>query len=207
MITLTQNVKAASRKDAFAIVTNMMADRDFDADPRKAEELESLYRYFMPAAPKIAKTAFQWVAKACDSKSILEFKHYVHVVSGIMYASDGHRLHWTPTELADGAYNPKTSDLVDWNGSVPNFAALTGDKYWMGNETVSTLEESVIQDKNKALTIVKFLNGCAVSKQYLLDANNGENLLTIGFDAEDPASNRVKGSTVFGEYVIMPTRV
>ncbi|MNC36452.1 DNA polymerase III subunit beta [compost metagenome] len=55
-----------------------------------------------------AKTVAAWVAKAAAKKDIRKYLNYVYVNEGVMVATDGHRLHLAPSDLAPGLYDPKS---------------------------------------------------------------------------------------------------
>lgn len=127
MITLTHNVKP-SRKEAFALVCKAKSHHLTDS------EIDSLINYFAPSVPTTPKTAFQWVARAAsEGKDIRTYLWFVYVENGVMAATDGNRLHWANTDLADGYYDPKTGLKVknpnmgkfpEWRRVVPNREAM-----------------------------------------------------------------------------------
>lgn len=71
-----------------------------------------LLLHFAPPRPAKPKTAFAWVAQACNPKDVRPLCHYVLVAGGYMRATDGHRMHCAPTDMGDGAYHPRTGTPV-----------------------------------------------------------------------------------------------
>jgi hypothetical protein len=73
-----------------------------------------LLLYFAPPAKPVAKSAFEWVAKAAYlPKSTRPSYACVWVRGQVAVATDGRRLHTAPVDLPDGNYCPKTGLLLD----------------------------------------------------------------------------------------------
>lgn len=64
----------------------------------------------------LIKNSLDWLIQASplwlDGDTDKHVNH-LHVIDGMGYATDGHRVHVAPVVLADGAYNPLTMELVD----------------------------------------------------------------------------------------------
>lgn len=80
---------------------------------------------------------FKWVAKATDKKLDRAICQYVTVQGGVMYGTNMHLIHTSPTNLFDGIYCPKSGELlgrvnyVDFDRIMPRQTLLkeTGFEY------------------------------------------------------------------------------
>jgi len=115
MIKLKPSIKKATRKEAAAKLRGALMGGETDNGfvLMAKDDVEAIYKYFLPALPKIAKTNFEWVAKAAAKNHVREAMNYVHVANGVAEATDGHRLHRAPVDLPDGFYDPKGEMPVD----------------------------------------------------------------------------------------------
>lgn len=192
MITLS-HTKKPTRKEAFDLACKAKSHHLTES------EIDSLINYFAPSVPSSPKTAFQWVARAVAINDIRQYLQFVHVSDGVMYATDGHRLHWANTDLANGYYDAKTGARVDdkfVRGSYPDVRRAMPKL-----ERMQEIE-SLVQPP--ATEYIK-------SKQYFTLTYNGVKFNKIYVDSAMPEkafvdSHHMRGSNIFGEFVIMNMR-
>lgn len=70
------------------------------------DDAAMFYKFFAPPVPKKPRTDFEWVAQAAAGRN--EPRRYLHTlraIDGVLVATDRHRLHATPTDLPNGAYD------------------------------------------------------------------------------------------------------
>ena len=172
MTPLTTNTPF-SRAEAFAAIAAMR-----DGETLTPYQLDRLWLYFAPAIPAKPKTPFQWAGHAIAGlKDKRPSLRYVNVVDGVIYASDGHRLHYAPTTLGDGFYEPKTGTLdTSVDARPPDFQRVIADALQdrrpvevyetipAGDTTTTWARFRFIDDKKYALT---------VDADYLKRAQNG----------------------------------
>jgi hypothetical protein len=94
------------------------------SDPKLQFQLAWLYNYFMPAPIKTPKTAFEWVATACETSGRHAHLRLVHVGDdGFMVATNGQQMHVAPADRPQGWYHPATGELVksDEYWDFPNY--------------------------------------------------------------------------------------
>ena len=91
LATLAAKRYKPNKRDAQAKIVEL-AERYPDA----MLELSELYTYFRPPQPKKPRSAFEWVAKAVNTKDVRPYLRYVYVTSAWVTATDGHRMHRAP---------------------------------------------------------------------------------------------------------------
>ena len=118
-MTKITTLKKASRGEAYSIVSTLHSGGDVSQ-----EKLDELLNYFAPAVPPVAKTAFDWLSKACavPGRDLREALHVVHVKNGKATACNGHCIFWGDVDMADGQYAPKTQKALETpHPNVPAF--------------------------------------------------------------------------------------
>lgn len=174
--------------------------------------LAALYAYFMPAAPKKAKTPFQWVALAMGKQDVRYYLNYVHVTENHIEATDGHRMHKTPNHdsLPAGFYNA-AGDKV----KAPDFANFPDT----GRVTPALMGRDRVEPDFNAWPLIevgnsgkcfayRLPNDVHVEKRYLEAALNnpaGVDALYIGASNEAVCIKYKGGDEATA--VIMPMRV
>jgi hypothetical protein len=144
-----------------------------------AYETSMLVNYFSPPLPKKSKTAWQYVAKAVSETYTQGMMRYVHVEAGVAYATDGHRIHWAPVDLADGSYSAKTGAVVedvDTGEAIRRIKNLIDEpRTPVGQGKAETAKlETYKAPVAGSETVVKLEYGMHVQLPYLLDAINHE---------------------------------
>lgn len=188
MITLTHNIKP-SRKEAFELALKAKSGQLSEV------EIDSLINYFAPSVPSTPKTAFQWVARAVAVNDIRQYLHFVHVSDGVMYATDGHRLHLAPTDLKNGYYDAKTGLPVDdkyIRGRFPDIRRVIPKIETMKEQSAPGAHGTSVV-KGKSVFTIEY-DGIIFDKKYVDDAAP-EKIYT---DHE-----KLRGANSFGECVIM----
>lgn len=189
-------LRKASRKEAYLLVKRLREGALLA--PREQDEL---LNFFAPALPKIAKTAFNWVAAACGVRDIRSYLNVVHVKDGEMIASDGHRMHWAATTLDDGQYDPKTGlKLEESQGPAPNFDRVK--EVSNRHDAPFDLSNGEIIPREKFPPAFKIFKDVQVNSAYLLTALNTKEPQGVCYVRRD----RVFGSNAFGGYVVMRLR-
>lgn len=90
-----------NKKDAYLILLDTINNGGTLSELDAAK----LYKYFAPATPKKAKTAFDYVARGVGKKDVRYYLNHINVKDGTLSATNGHVLFQCDTTLADGFYN------------------------------------------------------------------------------------------------------
>lgn len=204
MLKLTQS-KAFSKKDANAALLELMNK----ADERIGESievdyatLERLFKMTLPAQPKIAKTAFDWVAKACNKGNLRVGLQYVYVNDGTMYGCDGNRVHWANTDLADGLYDPKSGVLSDSTDKYPDVQRVI-DSAFKGSSTMGDTVMSETPTIVNGRISVYPIGELHVQASFLDAAMNGAEAVELNSNTASKF-NPVWGNSEHGTFIIMP---
>lgn len=191
-----------SKKEAFNLVYSARREKRELTDHEK----DMLLNYFAPARPKNPATPEQWVAKACaDKQDLRYYLRYVHVKDSIAYGTDGHRIHWAPTEFADGYYDPATLLACECDGRFPDVQrAIPNDLSGLTTD-VGGEPASVSKVEGKDFRYLKLEKGVHVQESYWLQALAGDENTTYSDSTDTPG--KVRGVNRFGEFVIIGCRV
>lgn len=121
MPTIDRNAKPATKEKAFSLCQRLLADQQLTR-----QEVESLYLYFMPPAPKTPRTPEEWVARFVASKDSREYLRYLYSDGHTAWGTDGGAMVWCPTTWPRGYYDPRTMlpapDMAQFQ--YPNCKAL-----------------------------------------------------------------------------------
>lgn len=198
---MSENAKKATRKAAYEMAIKLK-----QGEVLSDNELDSLLLYFAPSAPKVAKTAIEWVAKAVATNDIRYYLNFIRVQDGFAYGTDGHRIHRAASDLPTGFYCPKTFAPVDVDGTYPRVEqVMTRLK-----DTVNT--QATLGDLTKGVSDKKpyMLHGgldVAVSTSYITSAlNSSDDSSVIEYEPYN-SGYRIHGSNEHGVFVVMPMRV
>lgn len=199
---ISADAKRATKKIAYEMAIKLK-----QGEVLSDKELDSLLLYFAPSAPKVAKTAIEWVAKAVATNDIRYYLNFIRVQDGFAYGTDGHRIHRAVSDLPTGFYCPKTLALVDdVGGAYPRVA-----------EVMTRLKDA----DNTRATLGELTKGVSAKKPYLLheglDVAISANYITSALNSSDDSSvieyepynsgYRIHGSNEHGVFVVMPMRV
>lgn len=105
--TTANKITKPKKKSVFHLVKSLIKS---EAAPT-SKELAELYAFFLPPIPAKPKTPEQWVYKAVPKNDIRYYLNSIHVKDGRMMGTDGHRLHFTKTDLPNGYYDSQLSPL------------------------------------------------------------------------------------------------
>jgi len=145
--------------------------------PELKEQMAMLYSYFMPPMPKRAVTSFGWVAKATNAKDARQFCQFVYCDEKFIIGTDGHRLHYIPTDGRKGGYyHPITGDKV--NGEImrfPDWRRVIPPKDEDSKKVNCALSNLHATEHYKTHCLV--IEGRKFNRQYVLEALNGEDAL------------------------------
>lgn len=109
-----------ARWQAIQILIQALQESGTQLDNKALGALATLYAGHMPKPSKEPKSVFDWVAKAAGVKDARPYLTVVHIIEGVMYASDGHRMHTAPAQgLENGIYDVAGNWLADNEGRVP----------------------------------------------------------------------------------------
>ena len=188
MITLT-HTKKPTRKEAFDLACKAKSH------PLTEVEIDSLINYFAPSVPSSPKTAFQWVARAVAINDIRFYLNYVYVSEGVMYATDGHRLHWADTDLANGYYDAKTGLPAKCDGKYPDVRRVIPRLEQMQKFDGSPTAGARYINRKEVHTLT--YGDLEFNRGYVNDASP----TAVYLDTQ-----KMRGSNEFGEFVIMCMR-
>ena len=125
---LNTSIKPASKKDAFAMIKSAFEIADDNGASLPTEQLEALYKYFMPALPKAVKKDWQWISRAVGKRDIRTSINWLYSDGSRLMATDGHRLHIIPSTMTKGYYHPKTLDSIDLDALYPDIDRVIGNR-------------------------------------------------------------------------------
>lgn len=188
MITLS-HTKKPTRKEAFDLACKAKSHHLTES------EIDSLINYFAPSVPSSPKTAFQWVARAVAINDIRQYLQFVHVSDGVMYATDGHRLHWANTDLASGYYDAKTGIPAKCDGKFPDVRRAIPKIEQMQKFEGDPIAGARYINRKETHTLSYV--GREFNRAHVNDANPTE----VYIDHE-----KMRGSNIFGEFVILSMR-
>ena len=190
----TQRAKP-NKKQALFMVKELIKEQGL------TYELECLYKYFLPALPTKPKTKEQWVQRvaAKNQKDIREYLHNCHVLDGSLYATDGHRMHWTYTSLDNGDYHHATLEPVtDVPGRYPDVKRVIPKHKKFDTVRPNEVETITINDLPRVV-----VHGITLDAQYFHEACAGFESVTMHYNTEHDS---VLISHDFGYAVVMPVR-
>lgn len=167
----------------------------------------------LPRPPSKAKTGAKWVASAVavkdnDSRPTLKV---LWAIDGMLYASDGHRLHRMATDLPNGCYDPKTlmpvvsDDLIKpyrFKEIFDNFDHRDA-RLFLPSELTRVISNSHAEPLGKVVSLVHPNIGFLCLERYFLQATNGEQGATISASKD---GKQLYGQSDFGDYIVMLTR-
>lgn len=188
MITLS-HTKKPTRKEAFDLACKAKTHHLTES------EIDSLINYFAPSVPSSPKTAFQWVARAVAINDIRQYLQFVHVSDGVMCATDGYRLHWANTDLANGYYDAKTGLPAKCDSKFPDVRRVIPKTKQMQKFEGDPIASVRYIDRKEKHTLS--YGGLEFSRDYVNDANPTD----VHLDTQ-----KMRGSNIFGEFVIMSMR-
>ena len=156
---------------------------------------------------KNSTTPEQWVARAAAKRSSKrEYLECVHVLDGVMYASDGIRLHFTQTLFPNGTYSPtsftpvkiknhiirsltvvETFQMLIWRLNVENAVRPTLSLLRIGHEGIPTLKHYAT------------VNGGYSYKAVCQAVNNNRKQIVAIETCRDP---KMFGTSKFGGFLI-----
>ena len=212
MITLKPSIMPATRKTAVELLAAHLRDgNETITIPR--DDIEALYKYFLPTPPKKAKTAAQWVAKAvADKKDVREYLRYVYSDGEHLVATNGYHIHWIKSnDYPAGYYCPKSLERVDCDAKYPDWKRAS-----QGTDTPEDMASYSLEDlplhtkdygkKTYHYHILKGRNDedVGVDSKYLKDAANGDKTVQLSINGPNDI---IKGINEFGNFVVMPFRI
>lgn len=195
------NWKRISKKGAFDIIIDLIES----GAPLNERQAGELYGYFLPPVPKTAKTPRDWVAKTTAGKRRTRYSlEFVRVESGRMVAADGHRLHFTPSDLPDGYYDTNGALVKDIDANYPNVDGVIPEDN--GDHITVKLADCKVTPCGGVLA-VELVIGCWFNLKYVRDALAGRTEVKI-LNADTVGPNHsVLLDCKYGKAVIMPMRV
>lgn len=162
------------------------------SDIEQQKKLAAIYKHFMPAIPKQAKTDREWVFKATGKEETRPYLHYSYCDGENLAATDGHRLHYVPAQGGKG-YQDQNGAPITLDLTFPDYKRCIPTKFeWAITVELSELKIVPIPRNNKAMAYSIHVNDelvMSVNKQHLEEALNGLDTVKIsGNGARDPIS-------------------
>ena len=206
-ITLNPNVKKASRSAIFSQIREKLREsQDGNESSFTSTELETMFKYFMPAIPKKAKTQFQRVAKFAATKDLRSFLNYVYVEDGFIMATNGHILIKEKDDSGrdNGYYCPKSGERVSESSQYPDINKIIAptenyvstfnlDTEAQGTSYLGEIERYEVLDRD------------GIQANYVRIALNGETSLELRMSQENNQPYRI--DTENGLVILMPMRI
>lgn len=199
--TLMPNLKPASRKEAFNIVTKLVSGVDLTE-----QEKQELLLYFAPKGSAKPKDAESWVAKAVGVKDVRPYLNYLYSDGKRLIATDTHRIHWCPTTRPEGFYCPKTLapfKVDDWRYTDVDRVIPKATTPVVVDTTTLETELDEVESKWHAYRDVA---GRAICKRYLDEALAGDTTVTV-LNGDGGKNDAILGESRFGGFVIAPMRL
>jgi len=168
-----------SRRDAWEALQRMIS-RSSALDSAAHSDLAALYSFFTPPKPKQPKNDFDWVARAAARpKCIRPYLQLLYARNGVLYATDGYRLHYAPTTLADGYYDTNGQSVAcsDKYPDVVHTAAST-DNDWLLCDDHEIIPRSL---SGKPNNLLKGADGVHLAEDYFRDATLLEGTECAGY--------------------------
>jgi DNA polymerase III sliding clamp (beta) subunit (PCNA family) len=171
-------------------------------------EKNMLLNFFAPAPSKKPKNSFEWVALVVRKKDVRQYLNFVYSDGTRIMATDGHRVHYSESELQEGFYCPKTGLKVEENlGNFPNIDKVLPDE--RRSHIVLDKNELDIIKINDKINAYKVGDGLGVNSNYLKDAL--QNVDTFRVDKSEKEHiqgfTRFYGKNDFGKFTIMACKV
>jgi hypothetical protein len=205
---LSNQVKKPTKAQAQNLVKRLYADMEQELTAQGKENMAQLYALFMPPKAKIAKTGFDWVAKAmAGKKDPRYYMRYVHVSEDGEWieATDGHRVHRIRNKgnMAPGYYLPN-GDPVSVDGRYPEVKRVIPDLGPYFRHVVPLDKLEVIENKEVISYVMP--NGQHIQKKYLDDVFNGQSVVVVHTRGDLHSQSSVYIENDHGFAVIMPVR-
>jgi len=203
---LNNEIGAMKRSDIYEMIKSELttgrklnqAQVFFDID-----KIESVMKYFMPSIPKKAKTSEQWCCKAVAKKDVRYYITQVYSDGHRLAGTDGHRIHYVPTTLEEGFYCPKSMIKTDMDAKFPDIDRIIDCKRPELTELDVTKAPTKLTSEN--IEVIQIADKVWLQKQWLLEALNGETLVTLRHGLE--WHTNVAGETSRGQFIIMPINI
>ena len=206
-IQLNHRIKKASRHRALGIIQLALekADRKKNnVGTIDRDELEAIFKYFLPSTSKRpAKTAEQWVAKACAPKDEQRLHlQYLYSDGRRLMGCDGHRLHWIKTNEPQGFYCPLSFMPIDSDAKPIKINKLIPKYKKLKTYLLADYPIKIHHHRNLSYQVI---DQCAFNSRYLGDAANGGKKIRLAIDSDDPT--KAYGANEFGKFLVMGMRI
>lgn len=189
--TMAARIHGKPKKPQVQDIIKAMFAQTSDVDQQK--KLAAIYKYFMPAIPKEAKTDQEWVFKATSKEATRPYLHFSYCDDENLVATDGHRLHYIPAQGDKGYQDQNGAPItLALNLTFPDYKRVIPTTFkWTIKVELSELEiVPIITLSKKVVAYVIHVNNklsIGVNKKYLEEALNGlDKVIISGNGAEDP---------------------
>lgn len=184
------------------------ARRLYDGNTLTDSEIERLLNHLLPALPAAPRNVWDFVARAMAVNDMRYYLNAVHVIDGIAYATDGHRMHYAHvTDIENGVYGKDKKLISDpaMLKSVGFFERVMPK--CRGWKPVAYSVE-LVGDKN--IQRVARMDGLAedqgINLAYLLDAVAGDKTAAYSVGRDD-GDHQISVRNKFGRAVVMGMRL
>lgn len=206
IITTAVTRKKPNRKQAFEEVNHLIAK--MGDDQRCNDALATLYSYFLPNAPKQAKTDLEWISKAVGKMDVRNYLNYLYCDGNKLVATDGHRLHWMESvPYHEGFYVPVTGEAIEDQGTYPNVERVIPTRQ---ANTLIKISELIVDSSEIAngrpFAVYQFPNGSWFQAQFIDEAFNGEDEMLWNPETEENQSIHLQTKDGKRNAVVMPMR-
>lgn len=194
-------IQRKPKKEIVQEIIEQMYENTDDNEIR--HNLASMYKFFMPANTAKAKTATKWVYKAVAGSK--DFRHYIsqsYSDGEFLVATDGMRMHVTPTNLPEGFYDVNGNPISEDLGTFPQWKRIIPENPDTCVFDIDELKVVTIKGKNDKKVSYEIPYGDDVyaylNKKHVDDFLNGNKSFSLEYDYFD-VKQPVKLSFVHGD--------
>lgn len=200
------NLAINERKPTKQQAQNLIASLAESAKPEDLKCYALLYTFFKPAAPKVAKTAFDWVAQAVSKDVTRPYLNYVYADGPAIVATDGYKLHTAPNVdgLPNGFYDSQ-GNKIELDANYPDWRRILPEEKNLVTMDKNKLEIAEGGKGGKQQAYKIGLADVGFNTKYLDQATLGEKTFDVYLC--DGGFNPVVVRNKFGKAVIMPVNL
>jgi hypothetical protein len=156
-----------TKTNAFQSLRTLIDNPD---ESRQADAIADLYAFFMPPAPKVPKTPFEWLASACADKN--DLRAYLRMVrsdGARAYATNGHILFIDNSDKRAAGYYDIAGNPIDDSATYPDIDRVIPERKSDDIVSAALLENDVVSIGGHG-DAIHVRDGIHVNRVYLRQA-------------------------------------